>query len=188
MKVRLIKIHPDAEMPFKAHSTDVGYDVKAVSCEYDEATDTYIYHTGLVLETDTSDVTNVIYCFARSSNTKKEAYLPNGVGVVDSDGYRGEIQFRYKNRTSLETLIQLETLKRIATTPHNESCRYDWYEEGVRKQMMQEAKNLAYAPYKVGDKIGQFVFTTTPKEVAFEEASNISTTERGSGGFGSTDK
>lgn len=188
MKIRVIKTDPKAILPKQAHTTDVGYDVVATGCEWDEATDTYIYHTGLVLETDSNDATNVIYCFARSSNTKKEAYLPNGVGVVDSDGYRGEIQFRYKNRTSLETLIQLETLKRIATTPHNESCRYDWYEEGVRKQMIQEAKNLAYAPYKVGDKIGQFVFTTTPKEVTFEEVANISNTERGSGGFGSTDK
>ncbi len=196
MKIRVIKTDPNAVLPQRAHSTDVGYDVVATSCEWDENTDTYIYHTGLILETDPDvQATHVIYGFARSSISKKEAYLTNGVGIVDSDCYRGEIQFRYKNRTSLETLIQLETLKRIATTPHNESCRYDWYEKGVRKQFTLEAKNLVYAPYQVGEKIGQFVFSSVLSQgigdtnpIIFEEVDEVSQTERGSGGFGSTDK
>ena len=196
MKIRIIKSDPKAVLPQRAHLTDVGYDVVATGCEWDESTDTYIYHTGLILETDPDvQATHVIYGFARSSISKKEAYLTNCVGIIDSDGYRGEIQFRYKNRTSLETLIQLETLKRIVTTPHNDSCRYDWYEEGVRKQLTLYAKNLVYAPYRVGDKIGQFVFSTVLSQgtgdtnpIIFEEVDEVSQTERGSGGFGSTDK
>ena len=46
---------------------------------------------------------------------------------------------------------------------------------------------MAFAPYKVGDRICQIIIMPYPK-VEFEEAEELSVTERGEGGFGSTDK
>lgn len=42
-------------------------------------------------------------------------------------------------------------------------------------------------PYKVGDRIGQLIIMPFPK-VEFEEVDELSETDRGSGGFGSTNK
>ena len=41
------------------------------------------------------------------------------------------------------------------------------------------------APYKVGDRIGQLIIIPFP-QIQFEEASKLSSTERGKGGYGST--
>lgn len=48
-------------------------------------------------------------------------------------------------------------------------------------------KRDSHELYKEGDRIGQLVITPIP-EVEFEEVSELSETERGSGGFGSTGK
>ena len=43
------------------------------------------------------------------------------------------------------------------------------------------------APYKVGDRVGQIVIIPYP-EIEFDEVDELSDTERGTGGFGSTNK
>jgi dUTPase len=49
---------------------------------------------------------------------------------------------------------------------------------------------LSFAPYNVGDKIGQLVFEKFPEvEIEFLQSKDeLSKTERGEGGFGSTGK
>ena len=46
---------------------------------------------------------------------------------------------------------------------------------------------MLFAPYKVGDKIGQMVVFPYP-DVKLSERKELSETERGDGAFGSTDK
>jgi dUTPase len=55
----------------------------------------------------------------------------------------------------------------------------------VIDDVKQRAKELEYAPYKVGDRIGQMVFLNYPT-VILEEVEELSETERGEKGFGST--
>ena len=52
-----------------------------------------------------------------------------------------------------------------------------------------EAMNnpMLFAPYKVGDKIGQMVVLPYP-DVKLSERKELSETDRGDGAFGSTDK
>jgi dUTP pyrophosphatase len=46
---------------------------------------------------------------------------------------------------------------------------------------------MAFAPYKVGERIAQMVVVPYPK-VKLTETNQLSVTERGEGGFGSTGK
>ena len=57
----------------------------------------------------------------------------------------------------------------------------------VEKDIKVRAKNLEFAPYKVGDKIGQMVFGFYPT-VKLNLVEELSSTDRGEGGFGSTGK
>jgi dUTP pyrophosphatase len=98
VKLKFKKLDKRAVIPSYAHVGDIGMDVTAIDLEYDNAHDVYIYHTGLACEMERG---YALLCMARSSNTKTESYLPNGVGLVDPATYRGEIQFRYKNRDKL---------------------------------------------------------------------------------------
>jgi dUTP pyrophosphatase len=179
LKVKFKKLSEEAEVPSYAHNGDVGMDFKAIGVEYDEAHDLYIYHTGLAFE---SDFNVGQFLFARSSNRKTDAYLCNGVGIADSAIYRGEILFCYKNRTSLQTMIVNNWAEENEV---NGSHKY-WLSD-IKDVFLQKAKNLEFAPYKIGDYVGQMVFFEY-KNVELIEVDELSDSERGADGFGSTDK
>jgi dUTP pyrophosphatase len=94
--------------------------------------------------------------FARSSISKTSLILANHVGVVDS-GYRGEIKFRFKDTQ-------------------------------IKKSMSLDNKWKQYASetaYEVGNKIGQLVILPYP-QIDWVESDDLSDSNRGDGGFGST--
>lgn len=97
------------------------------------------------------------FLFPRSSNTKKDLILGNSVGVVDS-GYRGEVVFKFKPMPT--------------------------YQENEMGKTVFEVSN--YQSYSVGDRIGQIVILPVPK-IEFVEVEELSSSDRGVGGFGSTD-
>lgn len=91
MKVRIQTLNDKAVIPQYAKPGDAGMDLTATSMYFD----TYgnvVYGTGLAMEIPEGYVGLI---FPRSSNSKKELYLTNHVGVVDS-GYRGEIMFKFR--------------------------------------------------------------------------------------------
>lgn len=94
--------------------------------------------------------------FPRSSVSNKAQFLANCVGVIDSN-YRGEIKFRFKVSMSLVN--------------------------GAMELGDDELLNNLF--YHEGDKIGQMIIMPYP-EVQFEEVEELSMTNRGEGGFGST--
>lgn len=194
IQIKVKKLHPNAVIPKYAHDGDVGMDMTAISVEYDEKNDMYIYHTGLAFE---SDFNIGQFLFVRSSNCKTDAYLCNHVGIADSAIYRGEIQFRFKNRESIDTIAEKEAIKQFMFSlgmsskmdPKGEiknhiSIGLDLYER-VKKDIYNSAKELDFAPYKVGDRIGQMVFINYPT-VNLIEVDELSITERGANGFGSS--
>lgn len=145
MKVRFKKLDSKAVIPMKAHPTDAGFDLTAISVETDDYGN-LSYGTGLAVEIPQGYVGLI---FPRSSVCKKELFLTNAVGCIDS-GYRGEIKakFKYTNGDVLP-------------------------EKG--------------GAYGCGDKIAQFIIMPYP-EVEFEEVDELSESDRGKGGFGSTGK
>ena len=91
--VKIRKVHPDAILPKRAHPTDAGMDVTAISMEM---TEDYIeYDTGLQFQLPAG---YVMLIFPRSSNSKKDLLMCNSVGVLDA-GYTGNLKFRFKLTT-----------------------------------------------------------------------------------------
>ena len=135
LKVRFKKVHPDAVTPTYAKDGDAGLDLTAI---YAISAENFIeYRTGIAVEIPEGYVG---FIFPRSSvSKKKNFYLKNSVGVIDS-GYRGEILLRFNTSDS----------------------RYD-----------------------AGEKIGQLIILPYPT-IQLEEVEDLSSTERGEGGFGST--
>lgn len=196
MTVKIKKLDERAVIPTYAHNGDVCMDMTAISVEYNVEKDMYIYHTGLAFE---SEFNIGQFLFLRSSNCNTDAYLCNGVGIADSAIYRGEIQFRFKNRESLEALSERIAIKdmmfSLAVTsrldPTSNLSKHieiasELYEKS-KKETIERAKNLEFAPYKVGDRVGQMVFLVHPS-IKLEIREELSETDRGQGGFGSTNK
>ena len=137
--VKIRKVHPDAVIPFRAHTTDAGMDVTAISMEMTE--DYVEYDTGLQFQLPEG---YAMLIFPRSSNSKKDLLLCNSVGILDA-GYTGNLKLRFKLTT-----------------------------EGYTEKI-----------YNPGDKVGQIMIIPYP-EINFIETEMFNETERGNGGFGST--
>lgn len=98
------------------------------------------------------------FLFPRSSNTKKDLILGNSVGVIDS-GYRGEVVFKFKPSIIYTMNDDIDFV-------------------GVPFHSLNN--------YEVGDRIGQIVIMPAP-QIEFNIVDELSTSDRGVGGFGSTD-
>lgn len=96
--------------------------------------------------------------FPRSSIRKTGLQLSNSVGVIDS-GYRGEIQATFNKIFGGEGMYDEMKVKEIQPNDY----------------------------YKVGDRIAQIIILPYP-QIEFEEVKELSDSERGEGGFGSTGK
>lgn len=97
MRVKFLKLHPDAKVPTKAHGSDFCYDCYAVSCE-EVAPNVYKYGLGFALQVFGKDVEELNFYGThfgfnirpRSSVWKTGMVLSNSIGTVDQ-GYTGEI-------------------------------------------------------------------------------------------------
>ena len=96
--------------------------------------------------------------FPRSSVRKTGLDLSNAVGVIDS-GYRGELQATFNKVFGGDRFYD--------ETKNTEITSHDYY--------------------KVGDRIAQIMIIPYPP-IEFVEADELSDSERGEGGFGSTGK
>lgn len=93
LTVRIKKLHPDAVVPTKAHPTDAGFDLTAVWSGWNNANKVFEYGFGLSFEIPKGYVGLI---FPRSSIFRKDLFLTNCVGVIDS-GYRGEVTVKFKS-------------------------------------------------------------------------------------------
>lgn len=158
LEVKIAKLFDEAVIPEYAHSTDAGMDMTAISRNI---VDDYVeYGTGISMEIPEGYVGLL---FPRSSNSKKDLLLANSVGVIDS-GYRGEIKFRFKELPKYQI-----------------SCKKGLF--GIKTIALTRSRSKIY---EIGDKIGQLMIIPYPK-VKLIEVKSLSNTDRGEGGFGSTD-
>ena len=152
MIVKIKKLSDAAVLPTKAHATDAGFDIVAISKEYDDDNN-IVYGTGLAFEIPEG---HVGLLFPRSSNAKKDLMLSNSVGCIDA-GYRGEVMFKFKRLF----------------------C--ELWEKGEFHGLAEDKQ------YDVGDRIGQLIIMPIP-DIDFVEADELSETDRGTGGYGSSGK
>lgn len=143
MKVKFKKLYPEAITPTYAKEGDAGLDLTSIGFKFDCITNNFIHNTGIAIEIPNGYVGLI---FPRSSLSKKDMFLTNHVGVIDS-GYRGEIKFAFKELP-------------VDGWP---------------------------VTYKAGERIGQLIIMPIP-QIELEEVNELSDTERGSGGYGSTGK
>ena len=165
MKVNIKKVHPDAKIPTYAKPGDAGMDLTAVSRVFvdrsAEGKPDYIeYDTGLAFEIPEGFVG---FLFPRSSNSNVDMYLSNHVGVSDSQ-FRGTVKFRYKIDHDYDEFIELK----------DDKCIYYYNDLECYSTIHQ-----------VGDRIGQLIILPYP-QIEFVEVDELSETERGESGFGST--
>lgn len=158
MIVKFAKLHADAKIPSQARPGDGGLDLTAIKYEYISKVPVpyHNYEFGLSVEIPTGWVGLI---FPRSSISNKDLMLTNCVGVIDS-GYRGSLSARFK---AIKETNQMSVYEGVVSTPPTEI-------------------------YKVGERVAQLVLVPCPVvynciEVPYEE---LSKTERGTGGFGSS--
>ena len=156
MRVNIRKLHPDAVIPQYAKPGDAGMDLTAISVQHDSYGNV-TYGTGLSFEIPAGYV-GLIY--PRSSVYKTGLMMSNSVGVADS-GYRGEVFIKFTKNVHLVDNEDPLIVKGSYDPP------------------------LGFELYKVGDRVAQIVIMPYPR-IQFVERETLSSTERGSGGFGST--
>ena len=184
IEIKIKKMSENAVIPKYAIDGDVGMDLTAIDVEYDEEKDMYIYHTGISIE---SPKHYGVLIFPRSSNRDTDAYICNHVPVIDTAVYRGEIMICFKNRDSLNQIALKEEMDELLTSLQVYKDPSDAVEEAYKAYYKAKEDPMKYAPYKVGDRICQMVVIPYPN-VLFKETDELSKTERGEKGFGSTGK
>ena len=170
-----VKDVPDLSIPKTATLHSSGYDVVALEepkivgtkyndGEYWKSIDYIEYKTGLFTAPQSDQYGHMYHTFVfpRSSVRKYNLTLANSIGLIDND-YRGEIILCFKYIFQPEDMFVTENEK------HN-----------TLVGMVNMDKI-----YKKGDKIGQLVSgVSNPME--WVVVADLSTTIRGTGGFGST--
>ena len=184
IEIKIKKLSENAVIPKYAIDGDVGMDLTAIDVEYDEEKDMYIYHTGISIE---SPKHYGVLIFPRSSNRNTDAYICNPVPVIDTAVHRGEIMICFKNRDSLDQIALKEEMDELLTSLQVYRDPSNAVDEAYKAYYKAKEDPMKYAPYKVGDRICQMVVIPYPN-VLFKETDELSKTERGEKGFGSTGK
>ena len=165
MIVKVKKLCSEAVIPIYAHATDAGMDLYATSKKFENGN--YTYGTGIAVEIPKGYVGLI---FPRSSISKTDLFLTNAVGVIDS-GYRGEVMCKFKS-----SIRMIHGIKNILYS------LFPWC-SFVRKVVIDNIRGV----YSVGDRIAQLIIIPYPK-IEFQEVEELSESERGEGGYGSTGK
>lgn len=182
MKIQVLKNedYQDVEnLPKKSTERATGYDVivtsepEIIGETYDNGTykriDYIQYKTNLKLAVQQerqysgfgyTDIDYDILAFPRSSVSKYNLVLANCIGLIDAD-YRGEVLLRFK---------------------------YQWQPEDyrIRTDNLIEGIVNSNKLYNKGDKVCQLKVTKV-ENVEFVLVNELDSTNRGEGGFGSTD-
>ena len=170
--LKVKKLYEDVPTPKYATNGSAGLDLTAMSRMYDK-NGNVCYGTGIAVEIPEGYVGLL---FPRSSITKKDIFVKNSIGVIDSD-YRGEIILKCAPCLGYSDSFDVD---------RNENFRY-----GVDTDQ-DYFKDINYLinyhqNYEIGDKCCQLVIVPIPK-VVIHLVDELSETERGAGGYGHTGK
>jgi len=168
MKTRVKRISDKAIIPTRAHDTDSGWDLTIIGV--DKITqDTIFFKTGLAIQPPDGYYFEI---HIRSGFSALPVMLANSVGIVDSH-YRGE----------------LIVAVRILHSNSGGAESRESYPSGIvrmldaRPTSLHEVAGLLLAKKP---KIAQLILRKCI-DTAFEEVVALDQTERGTGGFGSSD-
>lgn len=190
VEVKIWREDKSIPLPIYAKEGDACMDVYAHSIEHDSEKDRIIVHTGLHFALPKGYEMELR---PRSNLTKTEWYIPNAPGTLD-EGYRGELMMIFKRRTSnniLNSMIALgcgmsEFINKNNIEGKEEIAQY--IKDGGK--FIKNEHSITSFPYKVGDRICQLLIRRKENIIwnVVSTKEKLGTTERGDGGFGSTNK
>lgn len=164
MKIKINKLHENAVVPFKAYDKDFCYDVVAVS-EEEIAPNVWRYGLGIALQ------------------------IERGVELIEEG--KEDCDYIYISLVNSPINLSLDfrprsSIWKTGMVLANSQATGD--EGYIGEYMLVFYHVIPNMPrYKVGDKIAQMkIGVTFP--IDFKEVSELSETERGEGGFGSSGK
>ncbi|MNN17751.1 Deoxyuridine 5'-triphosphate nucleotidohydrolase [compost metagenome] len=164
VNVKIKRLHPDAVIPQYATGLAAGFDLVAVEDVTIVPGETAKVPLGLAFEIPAGYV--MIVCMRSGIALKTKLRQPNGIGVIDAD-YRGEVAMMFDN-------ISEDRWSNAARRLDN---RYD---ESTRDKCPPGSYII-----RAGDRVAQAFVLPYPR-VNFTEVAELSETERGAGGFGSS--
>lgn len=161
LKVRFKKLHKNAKIPQRADELCGGWDVTCTEINQ-ISSDVVVCKLGFALEIPAGYKLTLV---PRSSFTMYKWILQNSPGLGDAS-YRGEYQYRFRAIPD-----------KLSEFPESNQNPWDRY------------IGLCYPefPYKEGERIGQ-IYLEEVIPIEFEEVEELSETDRGDGGFGSSGK
>lgn len=188
INVKIKRLHPDAKIPAYATDLAAGFDLVAVEDVVIAPGETAKIPLGLAFEIPAGYV--MIVCMRSGVALRTALRQPNGIGVIDAD-YRGEVAMMFDNIAKVETEVF-------------ETVDYDYEENpyvsgygtkevaGVTYDLRGEDALFSYGYHphgtyiiRAGDRVAQAFVLPYPR-VNFEVVTELSESERGTGGFGST--
>ena len=163
IQIPFVKCHPDAKMPEYAHPDDSGMDVYAVDDYVIHPGETKLIPTGIKMAVPNGYEIQIRPKSGRALKTKMR--IANSIGTVDA-GFRGELQ------------VIIENIE-----PPIKDITYDFDDNG--RPIITSILRGSDMTIGKGEKFAQLVLMEVPKAVLFQ-VENLDNTERGNGGFGST--
>jgi dUTP pyrophosphatase len=168
LSTKVKKISDKAVLPTRAHETDSGWDLTVTGIDKIKG-DTIFFKTGLQVKPPAGHYFEI---YPRSSIAPLPLMLANSVGIIDSS-YRGELIVAIR---VLHAEMGLSNER--VTYPSGMINALD-----ARPASITEVANLILGKKpKIAQMILRKMIDTT-----FEEVEDVEETDRGAGGFGSTD-
>lgn len=198
VQVKIKKLHPDAVIPHFATPGSACVDVVATKVNYLDDNRVVVY-LGFALEIPVG----YKVCLApRSSFTQKGWIMQNSPAQIDSD-YRGELMLRFEAIPQQITIMSMDEIENARDMmvgsledPEeimnlgSEEELYNFSDEDEDDDPIDEYVGIIdykEFPYKEGDRCAQ-MWIEKVQRIEFVEVDELSDTERGEGGFGSTGK
>lgn len=166
LDVKIRKLHLDATVPTYTTTGAAAFDLVAVEDVVIAPGATAKIPLGLAFEIPPGYVMYV--CMRPGIALKTKLRQPNGIGVIDSD-YRGEVAMLFENTASTSDAMRLYRGLSIDGSPAHSTVPIDRNTYIVRK----------------GDRVAQALIQPVPR-VEFTVVDELSETDRGARGFGST--
>lgn len=185
VKVKCWREDNNIPLPIYAHNEDACCDLYAKNIEVDTKLDRIIVHTGLHVEIPQD---YEIELRPRSNLAKTEWYIVNSPGTID-EGYRGEIMVVFKHRDNIYLYNAIKhILASIQLIPIKENISRDNVNRFIRYAYKDVNSINMEFPYKEKERIAQILIRKRDI-IQWEEVDNLSDlspSERGNKGYGST--
>ncbi|OAJ75189.1 deoxyuridine 5'-triphosphate nucleotidohydrolase [Brevibacillus sp. SKDU10] len=186
MPVKIKRLHPDAVIPQYATTGSAGFDLVAVEDVVISPGETQKVPLGLAFEIPEGFVMLVCMRSGIALNTKLRQ--PNGIGIIDSD-YRGEVAMMFDNIWKHEPFFAYDEEGRAIVTDYRieDECPSTEYLRTISGEQVRQWRDYPAGTYLIrkGDRVAQGLILPV-MQAQFIVADELSETDRGAGGFGST--